>query len=52
MDSSRNDLQAVDDLIFRRRYREGGVQIAKFNGIRDDLALGVGLDQLEAAVEI
>jgi hypothetical protein len=42
----------MNDLIFGGRHRDGEVQMAKFNGIRDDLALGVGLDSLEAAVEI
>jgi hypothetical protein len=37
-------MQAVDDLIFRGRYRDGEVQMAKFDGIQDVLALGVSLD--------
>jgi hypothetical protein len=44
LDSFCNDLQAMDDLIFHKRYRDKEVQMAKFNGIQDDLALGVGLD--------
>jgi hypothetical protein len=34
----------MNDLIFGRRHRDGEVQMTQFNGILDDLALGVGLD--------
>ncbi len=34
----------MNDLIFGGRHRDGEVQMAKFDIIRDDLALGVGLD--------
>jgi hypothetical protein len=34
----------MNDLIFGRRHRDGEVQMVKFDGIRDDLAFGVGLD--------
>jgi hypothetical protein len=42
----------VYDLIFCKRHRDGELQMAKFDNIQDDLALGVGLDYLEAAVGI
>jgi hypothetical protein len=34
----------MNDLIFHRRHRDREVQMAKFDVIQDDLALGVGLD--------
>ena len=40
------------DLIFRGRHRDREVQMAKFDGIQNDLALGVGLDELEAVVGV
>jgi hypothetical protein len=40
----------VYDLIFHRRHRDGEVQLAKFDGIQEDLVLGVSLDSLEATV--
>jgi hypothetical protein len=52
LDSSCNNLQAVDDLIFCGRHRDQEVRMSKLHSIQDDLALGVGLDQLEAAVGV
>jgi hypothetical protein len=34
----------MNDLIFCGRHWDGEVQMAKLDGIQDDLALGVGLD--------
>jgi hypothetical protein len=34
----------MNDFIFGGRHKDGEVQMAKFDGIQDDLALGVGLD--------
>ena len=42
----------MNDLIFGRSHRDGGERMANFDGIQDDLAFGVGLDYLEAAVGI
>ncbi len=52
LDSSCSNLQAVDDPIFHGRHRDGEVRMLEFHSIQDDLALGVGLDQLEAAVRV
>jgi hypothetical protein len=44
LDHACKDLYAVNDLILCGRHRDGEVQMAKSNGIQDDLALGVGID--------
>ena len=42
----------MDDLIFRRRRGDGTKGMSEFNRVRDDLALGITLDELEAPVRI
>jgi len=42
----------MNDSVLCRRGRDGKVGMAKFNCIGDDLALGVCIDKLEAAVGV
>ena len=42
----------MNDSVFRRRGRDGKVGMAEFDRVGDDLALGVCIDKLEAAVGI
>ena len=42
----------VSTAIPTRRSRDGKVGMAEFDSVRDDLALGVCIDKLEAAVGI
>ena len=42
----------MNDSVFCRRSRDGQVGMAKFDCVGDDLALGVRIDKLEAAVGI
>ena len=47
-----DNLKAVNDSVFCRRSRDGKVGMAEFYRVGDDLALGVCIDKLEAAVGI
>ncbi len=42
----------MDNLIFRQGRWDGAVSMPEFDRVRDDLALGVTLDELEAPVRI
>ena len=42
----------MNDSVFCRRSRDGQVGMAEFDCVGDDLALGVCVDKLEAAVGI
>jgi hypothetical protein len=46
------NLKAMNDFVFGRWSRDGKIGMAEFNCIGDDLALGVCIDKLEAAVGI
>ena len=52
LEGARHDLQAMDDLVFCRGRRDSAVSMAEFNSVRDDLALGIVFDQLEAAMQV
>ncbi len=45
-------LKSVNDSVLRRRGWDGEVGVAEFDCVRDDLAFGVRIDKLEAAVEV
>jgi hypothetical protein len=47
---SSDNLQAIDDSILCGRCRDREVGMQEFNRIRDNLTLGVRIDQFEAAV--
>ena len=47
-----DNLKAMNDSVFGRRSRDGQVGMVKFDCVGDDLALGVCIDKLEAAVGI
>jgi hypothetical protein len=42
----------MNDSVFGRRSRDGKVRMSEFDCVGDDLALGVCIDKLEAAVGI
>ena len=52
LEGAGHDLQAMDDLVFCRGRRDSAVSMAEFNSVRDDLALGIVFDQLEAAIQV
>ncbi len=43
-------MKAVDDFVVGRGSRYGAVDMTKLDCVRDDLALGVALDQFETAI--
>ena len=47
-----DNLKAMNDSFLCRPSRDGKVGMAEFNCIRDDLALGICIDKLEAGVGI
>jgi hypothetical protein len=47
-----DNLMAVNDSVFCRRSRDGKIGMAEFDRVGDDLALGVCIDKLEAAVGV
>ena len=48
----RDGTEAVDNPIVGRWRRDGAVGMAKFNRVRNNLALGVHFDQFEATIRI
>jgi hypothetical protein len=49
---SGDNLKAMDNTILCRRCRDGKVGMAEFDCIGDNLAFGVSVDKLEAAVQL
>ncbi len=52
LEGDRDDLEAVDYLIFRRGRWDGAVCMPELDRVGDDLALGVAFDQLESPVRV
>jgi hypothetical protein len=47
-----DNLKAMNDFVFGRRSRDGKIGMSEFNCAGYDLALGVCIDKLEAAVGV
>ncbi len=47
-----DNLKAMDDSVFGRWSRDGKIGMSEFNCVGYDLALGVCIDKLEAAVGV
>jgi hypothetical protein len=45
-------METVDNPIFRRWHWDGAVGVPKFNCVRNNLALGIHLDEFEATVGV
>jgi len=47
-----DSVETLDNPIFSGWYRDGAVGVPKFNCVRNNLALGIHLDEFEATVRI